>query len=463
LKAFACISIAFLPMTPSFRERAIILQETTSKLSLTPFYVEALILMAFSYEMTIPALNTMVKIYIKINPGMMYFFVAQCCAMLMINMLRVSHRRSEDHRGFGASKVRASVSGLSPSMIDLRNDSKDVFNNEIQNNLLPPTTTTTKQQHDRTTSFDDVLHQNRNRKPVTNYDGYKQVTDDSGWIQQDSRDKQFKRDLRRAGVVVPMAFLANGLFFYVYFEPFIYFEATGILSRFITDNGPVSKWGFQDLADGLFKYGHPWSFTIVFAIALFVMLFSIPFLIAFCAAVDALLPLAPHWANRRPGGRASLVGRMRSSTLVQTLSDDIWVVDTRFALREAVEIFSTWGVAEACLIAAFFTVPNITNIAHWMFDETNPCPLIEDKTDALEKCITVKSHLLSGPGIALVAWVILIVILGRIVLDGQKGLSFLIIEDDEDSDEDNDSMNSALENTSFYDDNKNSIEKNEIA
>eukprot|EP00615_Pteridomonas_danica_P010753 CAMPEP_0114338692 /NCGR_PEP_ID=MMETSP0101-20121206/7206_1 /TAXON_ID=38822 ORGANISM="Pteridomonas danica, Strain PT" /NCGR_SAMPLE_ID=MMETSP0101 /ASSEMBLY_ACC=CAM_ASM_000211 /LENGTH=346 /DNA_ID=CAMNT_0001471359 /DNA_START=665 /DNA_END=1705 /DNA_ORIENTATION=- len=296
-------------------------------------------------------------------------------------------------------------------------------------------------------AFHEIVHGNKNgnnKKPIINYDGYKQETDDSGWIQQDSRDKQFKRDLRRAIVVVPAAILTNGLFFYLYFTPFIQFEATGILSRFITENGPVSKYSFQNLADGLFMYAHPWSYALVFAISLYLMLFAIPFSIPFCAGIDALLPLFPHWANRRDGGRDSMVGRMRSSSIVQTLSDDSWVIDVRFALREAVQIFSTWGTAEAAVIGCFFTVPNITNIAHWMFDDRKPCPEIEAKTDSIETCITVKSHLIAGPGIALVAWVFLLVILGRIILDGQKGLSFLIVADDSDEEvDDDDIMHSA--------------------
>lgn len=120
------------------------------------------------------------------------------------------------------------------------------------------------------------------------------------------------------------------------------------------------------------------------------------------------------------------------------MSDDSWVIDIRFALREAVEIISPWGTAEASVIAAFFTVPNITNIAHWMFDDKKPCPEIEEITGSLETCITVKSHLLALPGVALVAWIVLVVILGRVVLDGQRGLSYLVVEDD-DSDVDEES------------------------
>lgn len=72
LKAIAMLGIAFYPLTRKMRERAITLQETTSKFSLTPFYVEALILMAFSYEMTIEPLKMMIKIWIKISYGKLY-------------------------------------------------------------------------------------------------------------------------------------------------------------------------------------------------------------------------------------------------------------------------------------------------------------------------------------------------------------------------------------------------------
>jgi hypothetical protein len=124
---------------------------------------------------------------------------------------------------------------------------------------------------------------------------------------------------------------------------------------------------------------------------------------------------------------------------------------------------SPWGTAEASVVAAFFTVPNITNIAHWMFDDKKPCPQVEQATGSLETCITVKSHLLAGPGIALVAWIVLVVVLGRVVLDGQRGLSYLVVEDDEDSEDESRLYVSTKEEQEHeISDNRSSLNKDSI-
>lgn len=71
IKCIALAALVILPMESETRERVLSVQEATSKLSFTPFYVEAILLDAFAYKFTIPKVNIRSRVYIMTKPGLM--------------------------------------------------------------------------------------------------------------------------------------------------------------------------------------------------------------------------------------------------------------------------------------------------------------------------------------------------------------------------------------------------------
>ena len=67
--------VAYAPLKHGNRERLLVMQEFTGKFSITPFYVEAVLLDAFSFEYSVPSAHLQAQIHIVVFRGLLIFFI----------------------------------------------------------------------------------------------------------------------------------------------------------------------------------------------------------------------------------------------------------------------------------------------------------------------------------------------------------------------------------------------------
>jgi len=90
----AVIAIAFVPLTPTVRHRMISLQELTCKIPLSAFYVEAILLIVFSFDVnaeTQPILGVKYAaagtVVVTGCIGLVIFLVGQLSFLMIVNQL----------------------------------------------------------------------------------------------------------------------------------------------------------------------------------------------------------------------------------------------------------------------------------------------------------------------------------------------------------------------------------------
>lgn len=90
----AVIAIAFVPLTPTVRHRMISLQELTCKIPLSAFYVEAILLIVFSFDVTAETQPILGVKYAAAGTvvvtgcnGLVIFLVGQLSFLMIVNQL----------------------------------------------------------------------------------------------------------------------------------------------------------------------------------------------------------------------------------------------------------------------------------------------------------------------------------------------------------------------------------------
>ena len=419
-KAVVMATIAFRPVTTETREQMLRMQEVTAKMSITPFYVQAILLEAFAYTFALGD-GVKAKIYIQVYDGLMCFFVAQLTAAVIINLLR--HQQRHEQR----SEELASAA-LLWEHVSVSQDS----GGEAGMALRP-----------------------------------------SGELAAEARDaegRQLARDWNRLAVVVPCAAACLASFLVIYYYPFIEFYTSGVGARFIVANGPTLRLSLKGIADGLLKECHPWLHGLTYTFWFYVNLVIIPCAIPLLAAADAVLPFLPRLLGHRAGPLGGVGGGEEDALVPAGLSwgsssqshggkphddagavdsplpppaslsdplcgggapwrcDAAWVAEARAVLREVVQLLATWSTGETAVVAVFFVAPNINDVAHWIFNDEKGCKNLEGSTGGLEDCLAVEAVILATGGSLMLLWVFLLLGLTQSVVSGQKGLSRVFLK-----------------------------------
>jgi hypothetical protein len=334
--------VAFRPMSLENRERFLEVQEATSKLTTAPFYVEAILLMAFTYTYTMSRLDLRAKIYMELYVGLLFFFIAQLNSFVLINVLRVYQRSKV------ASVVLARLHSKSSHHNNQRSSSS--YSNSPSSLLLSPalavpadgedskmymkggTTATSQQQQavtarrtnnnnsnvgagglsesllpdDPTRGFSPLPPLTTSLAGVVGSGGggvgvacggqSRRVKKEGEVFGRDSQGRQMRRDLRKAAVVLPCSVACIGCFFYVYTHPFMEFNTSGLFLG-VTDQ-PTQKMSLKDVADGVMEKSHPFPYAVFFTFWFFMNLVVVPTAVPILAMMDAVLPLLPHLGRK---------------------------------------------------------------------------------------------------------------------------------------------------------------------
>lgn len=420
-KCVAFLAIAFRPMTTEAREALLSAQEATGKLSITPFYVEAILLMAFAFTFQIGD-GLKAKIYIQCYNGLLVFFYASMNANVLVNVLRLLQRAclQEDEALALEGLGRDSGSGGA-------GDLAAAARAAVAATALANTAAV-------------AAGQGKGEGEGKGGEGGGDAPKgELGAESADAAERQWRRDANRALVVFPCSVACLACFYTIYTKPFIEFFSSGIGARFIVDNGPDLTLSLRDIADGLLTKVHPFFHGASYAFWFYMNLVVVPVALPVLAALDALAALPPHFrrapippAKRQLSGsggggdwQARGVGCLRC--LPAWLFDAATMDEARTVLRECVQLVAPWSTAESAVVAVFFVVPNMATVSEFVFNATDPCPGLESKTSGLETCITVEATVLAVGGALLLLWCALTVWLTRAVLSGQKGLSRVVL------------------------------------
>jgi len=197
------------------------------------------------------------------------------------------------------------------------------------------------------------------------------------------------QDLKSKRITGAMSLCSIALFVYLYFFPCMRFDSTGLLSSYITRDGPSLKVAFDTVGYGVFQHTHPFHHAILFAFWFYVNLIVCPNILAALGLLAWLVP------DHRKG--------------------------VRRVVAELGTLILPWCMHEVLLIAVFFVCPNIHLVSHWIFDDQEPCPSIEKKTHDLEDCLIVEGTILAAGGSCAVLWALsLMVVSAYLTADARK-------------------------------------------
>ena len=204
-KSIVLLAVAFRPMSLADRDRALSMQEATSKMSITPFYVEAILLEAFAYTFAVQQANLVAKIHIVVFNGLLVFFIAQLVSATLINVLRVLHR---DRAGRDEARALA--------LVQHRREGEDLPRGPSSAFAASPL-------HRGGASGDGGASGTgggaASTAPLLGPNGrVASVGAVEAGLERDMARRQWRRDLRRALIIVPVAILCLFSFFQVGFR-----------------------------------------------------------------------------------------------------------------------------------------------------------------------------------------------------------------------------------------------------
>lgn len=234
VKAIVFVILSLAPISHSVFDQMLSVQEFTSKLSLAPFYVEAILLLCLSYTFVVKPLNLKARVFIETEVGLVCFMFAQLTAFALANVLRVLHRartaptptvstfaQTNRPSRFGPEKVLEEedpLGGGGGGGGGLHDDPDAMLKPLIDGQYAGAAASSASGASGglRSAKLRSVSTSARCAEVPALSDPLGPVLGDGPFLRRDSAVRQWRRDVRRAALVLPMATAAIGCFAYCY-------------------------------------------------------------------------------------------------------------------------------------------------------------------------------------------------------------------------------------------------------
>jgi len=420
----AVTTIAFAPLTRTFRQRMLTVQEVTAKVPLAAFFVEAYLLVVFAFDLDwvrvfdVPSLKSIARpeytleasgsVDVVSYVGLLLFMLGQLSFLAVLNLLRLTHR-SQAPAAAAQEGVLLSLAAQDGQSVSRESDSSGAFflgsGGPVENPSSSPDGGGGGGDND---SLDDTpratleLH--------VEYGPYGPARSRPVW---------------RRVLAAFLAFALAALVALLCTKPFVRFKFSGVVKPYIIlqgqhqDDGDASNddgggdnddddddgvgalsfaLGLVDTLTRIRTSMKPKSFALFYTAVGLTVLAANPLLLSLLALADACLPDRLVAARRKVG--------------------------------EAVELLQCWCAGEAIVVATFFLVPNIELITLFVFDASDACDDIDGYTG--KECLVVSGEFENASSVVtLVAYAVVAILLSRLCvgeLHGHWGGELLVEE-----------------------------------